>query len=121
MKIKICILMLFIVFGIFSAFSLGNTDYKSLTDHDRILLGISYYEVALKYKELGKNDLYDSYLNEALRIERNVKKYASGEMEIPEKAININLDELVPDDEINTDDNTGDMTSMNMTGDKKKN
>jgi hypothetical protein len=84
------------------------------------MLGISYYEVALKYKELGKEDLYDSYMSEALRIDKNVKRYASGEMAIPEKAININLDNVFPDDDKANKDNSGDKSSMNVIGDKKK-
>ena len=119
MKIKICIV--FFLFGIFSVSSLNKTDYKNLTDHDRILLGISYYEVALKYKELGKEDLYDSYMSEAVRIEKNVKKYADGVLEIPDKTININMDNIFPDEKDNSD-NSDDKTSMNIDSsfDKKK-
>ncbi len=42
---------LFVVFALFSAIallSIQKSDYEKLTDRDRILLAISYYEVSIK-------------------------------------------------------------------------
>jgi hypothetical protein len=121
MRIKIIFVLFLTIVISFLSSGIGRQSYQNLTDHDRILLGISYYEVALKYKELGKDDLYNSYMSEALNIEKNVKKYATGEMEIPEKKININLDNVIPDE--NTDQNkdlSNDQSAQNKDASKDK-
>ncbi|HOJ63953.1 MAG TPA: hypothetical protein PLE45_05985 [Spirochaetota bacterium] len=73
--------------------------YKNLTDRDRILLAISYYEVGKKYEALGKTDLAKAYLNDAFKIEKNVDKYAKGELEIPPKVIQIQWDKIFEEEQ----------------------
>ena len=70
-----------------SVFAIEEKDYKSMTDRDRILLSVSYYEVSMKYQALNNKALAESYRKEALKIEPNVVKYYSGEWEVPKKTI----------------------------------
>ncbi len=85
--------------------SIEPKDYQSMTDHDRISLAVSYYEVFLKWKdEAGKKgDEAESYLKEAYKIEPEVNKYYRGELEIPEKTISFNWDEIFPEEESDED------------------
>jgi hypothetical protein len=102
MRIKIFFVLFIVILSASLSFSISKKSYYNLTDRDRILLSISYYEVAMKFKDIGKNDLYESYLSESYKIEKNVKKYISGELAIPEKTISINIDSIISD---TTDDN----------------
>ncbi len=81
-----------------SAFSIEEKDYKSMTDRDRILLSISYYEVSMKYEALNNKALANSYRKEAMKIEPNVVKYYSGEWEVPKKTIEIDWNSIFVDE-----------------------
>ena len=106
--------------------SIEPKDYQSMTDHDRISLAVSYYEVFLKWKdEAGKKgDEAESYLKEAYKIEPEVDKYYRGELEIPEKTISFNWDEIFPEEESDEDsvndlesEYTDDVTNDDVTND----
>lgn len=121
---------LFIVISLFTAISLSpiqKSDYAKLTDRDRILLAISYYEVSIKYKNLKKDELAKSYLNEAQKIEADVEKYAKGELSIPPKTINIDWNSIFKEEaseDVSSDDSkkneSNDVSSKNDEGVKKK-
>ena len=100
---KILIFLMTITVILTNLHSIEKKDYINLTDRDRILLAISYYEVSLKYKALEKNTLAESYYKEAQKIERNVIKYYSGELEIPPKTISINWGAIFEDDDSKKD------------------
>lgn len=119
---------LFVVFALFSAIALSpiqKSDYEKLTDRDRILLAISYYEVSIKYKNLKKDELAKSYLNEAKKIEADVEKYAKGELSIPPKTINIDWNSIFKDEaseDVSSDESTkseSNNVSLNDDGKKK--
>lgn len=96
----------FIVIFMLSIFFIGavdSGDYDNLTDRDRIMLSVSYYEVALKYKDLGKEKEYKSHLSEAFKIEKDVEKYYNGEYPIPVKKIEFDWDNIfIEEDEEET-------------------
>lgn len=90
--------MLFVAFSVLLVQAIEKKDYESMTEHDRIVIAVSYYEVGTAYKNKGKDDIAKSYLREAYSIEKDVEKYANGELEIPEKTINFNWDEIFTDE-----------------------
>jgi hypothetical protein len=91
MKLRIVVILILFSFMLFNIYSIAKKSYENLTDKDRILLSISFYEVAQKYQKLGKNILAKQYFEEAFKIEKNVEKYIKGELDIPEKKIQIDL------------------------------
>ncbi len=93
------VLIFSLILTVSFTFGLQKSDVKSMSDYDRIYLSISYYEVALKYKELNKEDLYNSYMSEALKLEKNVSKYFKGELEVPAKAITFSWDDIFEESE----------------------
>jgi hypothetical protein len=107
---KIRFVVIFFMLSSIFLMSLDKKEYSKLTDHDRILLSISFYEVGIRYRELGKTDLARTYIKESYEIENNVVKYYRGELQIPEKTINIDLNSIF--DEKKTD-NTGDEIKKN--------
>lgn len=94
-----------------SVFAIEEKDYKNMTDRDRILLSVSYYEVSMKYEALNNKALANSYRKEAQKIEPNVLKYYSGEWEVPRKTIEIDWNSIFADE---TGDN---QSSQNDTDD----
>ena len=87
-----------------SVFAIEEKDYKSMTDRDRILLSVSYYEVSMKYQALNNKALAESYRKEALKIEPNVVKYYSGEWEVPKKTIEIDWNSIFADETTDEDE-----------------
>jgi len=87
-----------------SVFAIEEKDYKSMTDRDRILLSVSYYEVSMKYEALNNKALANSYRKEALKIEPNVVKYYSGEWEVPKKTIEIDWNSIFADETTDEDE-----------------
>ncbi|HOV15024.1 MAG TPA: hypothetical protein PK771_12110 [Spirochaetota bacterium] len=104
LKTIFCLFLLF-VFNFF-AFSINPKSYNKLSDRDRILLSISYFEVADQYKKNGKSELAKQYYNLALQIEKNVSKYISGELTIPQKTIKIDWDSIYQKDATTDTDKT---------------
>lgn len=100
MKKKLIVFFLFCSMVVLN--SIEPKDYQSMTDHDRISLAVSYYEVFLNWKG-KKNNEAENYLKEAYKIEPEVDKYYRGELEIPEKTISFDWDEIFPEEE-NGDD-----------------
>ncbi len=94
--------------------------YKNLTDRDRILLAISYYEVGKKYEALGKTELAKSYLDQAFKIEKNVDKYAKGELEVPPKVIKIDWDNIFQEEDTKEETIKEDRTEGKVEEKKKK-
>ena len=95
-KILVAVSLCLAVVG--SVFAIEEKDYKSMTDRDRILLSVSYYEVSMKYEALNNKALANSYRKEALKIEPNVVKYYSGEWEVPKKTIEIDWNSIFADE-----------------------
>lgn len=75
--------ILILFYAVNSLFSGDVFNSKEITDRSRILLSISYYEVAVKYRRMGKTQLADQYMANALRLEKNVEKYYNGKLKIP--------------------------------------
>ena len=107
-KILITLSLCFSVAG--SVFAIEEKDYKSMTDRDRILLSISYYEVSMKYEALNNKALANSYRREALKIEPNVVKYYSGEWEVPKKTIEIDWNSIFVDETSDEEEQQTDVT-----------
>lgn len=98
MKKIVWFLLVIMVPGIMIA--IEKKDYSFMTEHDRVILALSYYEVALKYQESGKKDLAKGYLQEAYQIEPEVEEYYNGKMQLPEKTVQFDWDSIFSEDEI---------------------
>ncbi len=96
--VKVLIALFFSFFVLINIFAIEEKDYKNMTDRDRILLAVSYYEVSMKYEGLNNKALAQSYRKEALKIEKDVEKYFKGELEVPRKTIEIDWNSIFTSD-----------------------
>lgn len=103
MKIKFVTFVFLFIPIIGSLWGIEYKDYSQMTERDRILLSVSYYEVGVYYKKNGDAKLSDTYFNEASKIEPKVEKYYSQELEIPKKSITFDWDEIFKDTDATTD------------------
>jgi hypothetical protein len=122
MKIaRMCLVCFILICMIIPLAAIDKKSYSSLTDRDRIMLALSYYEVSMQYKKVGKTKLAESYMLEAKKIEPEVTKYASGEKALPPKSISIDWDSIFQEaaetDESETSSSDADSTSKIKTED----
>ncbi|OHD13026.1 MAG: hypothetical protein A2086_07465 [Spirochaetes bacterium GWD1_27_9] len=104
MKLKSLITIFLFCFSLI--FAIDKISYENLTKRDRVLLSISYYEVAKKYKQIGKEQLAKQYFKEAFKIEPYIEKYMSGELSVPQKTIAIDWKSIFSDATSDNEDKT---------------
>ncbi len=90
MRLRFFLLLLVLLSVVFIVGS--KSKYDSLSDHDRVVTALSFYEAGLRYNELNKHELGKYHIEEAKKILPDVEEYHNGKKQIPTKKININLD-----------------------------
>ncbi len=68
--------------------------YTHLTDRDRVITALSYYEAGIRYREINNTSMADSMIRMAEQIVPDVKEYYDGNIQIPQKTIQLDLQSI---------------------------